>query len=88
MNPYDRRAWQELEAWRSRQFRGRARRLVPTSVRTRVGQAGESFAGGLRELPKSEEIEKAARDAALGAAEGLTRAALADPEPEGPRWPE
>ncbi|MEO3748052.1 EcsC family protein [Plantactinospora sp. B5E13] len=51
MDEYDRRAWDQVQAWKERRLRRRARRWVPHRVRERVTAVGARVRDGVRAMP-------------------------------------
>lgn len=77
MEPYDHRAWTEINRWREKRLSARTRRLVPQNVRDRVSGASSTAKEKFDSLPGAGEFEAVFVRALGGLVDLGSRAAMA-----------
>lgn len=75
MDPYDKKAWEELERERERQLARPARALVPKKWRQQAVEVGQKARGTFEKIPGSVQAEELVEQVLLGASDAVSKLA-------------
>ncbi len=76
MNDYDRQAWEQIERWKARKQRPRARKLIPQRARDVAGERARTLRQFAESAPGIETIDRAITTGLQGLGEGLRDVAV------------
>jgi hypothetical protein len=75
VDPYDKKAWEDLERKRQRQLSRPTRHVLPAKGRERAAQLGRTAGDRLRGLPGSQQAENLVEEVLLGASDAVSKLA-------------